>query len=129
MNGKKIFTVAMLLACTIGPIVVTLAYESYRTRDLTAEIIARAPERGNFSPQVVKVPSGQKVKLRIRNVDTVMHGFAIPALQVDAGEIKAGHSEILEFTPEKPGEYDFYCTVWCSEFHLQMRGLLVVTAR
>ncbi len=129
MNKKTILTAVLLLACTIGPIVMTLAYESYRTRDLTAEILARAPERGNFSPRVVKVPFGQKVKLRIRNVDTVMHGFAIPALEVDAGEIKAGHYSILQFTPEKPGEYDFYCTVWCSEFHLQMRGLLVVTAQ
>lgn len=127
MNKKTIASGILLLVCTIGPIVVTFAYESYRTRDLTGEILARAPEKGNFSPQVLKVPFGQKVKLRVRNVDTVMHGFAIPALEVDAGEIKAGHSKILEFTPEKPGEYNFYCTVWCSEFHLQMRGLLVVT--
>jgi cytochrome c oxidase subunit 2 len=127
MNKKTIASGVFLLLCTIGPIVITLAYDSYRTRDLTGEILARAPERGNFSPRVLKVPFGQKVKLRVRNVDTVMHGFAIPALKVDAGEIKAGHSEILEFTPEKPGQYDFYCTVWCSEFHLQMRGLLVVT--
>ncbi len=129
MNKKTILTAVIVLACTIGPIVATLAYESYRTRDLTGEILARAPEKGNYSPQIVKVPFGQKVKLRIRNVDTVMHGFAIPALEVDAGEIKAGHYAILEFTPEKPGEYDFYCTTWCSEFHLQMRGVLEVTAR
>ncbi len=93
------------------------------------EILARTPEKGNFSPRVVTVVSGQKIKLRIRNVDTVTHGFAIPALEVDAGEIKAGHYAILEFTPEKPGKYDFYCTTWCSEFHLQMRGVLEVTAR
>ncbi len=117
----------LLLVCTVGPIVATLAYESSRTRDLTAEILARTPEKGNFSPRLVKVPFGQKVKLRVRNVDTVMHGFAIPALGVDAGEIKAGHYAILEFTPEKPGKYDFYCTTWCSEFHLQMRGVLEVT--
>ncbi len=129
MNKKTILTAAILLACTIGPIVVTFAYESYRTRDLTAEILARTPEKGNFSPQVVKVPFGQKVKLRVRNIDTVMHGFAIPALGVDAGEITAGHYAILEFTPEKSGTYDFYCTTWCGEFHLQMRGVLEVTAR
>ncbi len=119
----------MVLACTIGPIVATLAYESFRTQDITAEILARTPEKGNFSPRLIKVTVGQKVKLRVRNVDTVMHGFAIPALEVDAGELKAGHYAILEFTPQKPGKYDFYCTTWCSEFHLQMRGVLEVTAR
>ncbi len=129
MNIKPIVSIVLLLACTVAPIVGTLLYERHRTSDLTAEIIARAPEKGNFSPRLVKVPVGQKIKLRVRNIDTVMHGFAIPALEVDAGEISAGHYAILEFTPEKPGKYDFYCTTWCSEFHLQMRGVLEVTAR
>ena len=126
---KTVISAVLVLACTVGPIVATLAYESSRTRDLTAEILARTPEKGNFSPRLVKVPFGQKVKLRVRNVDTVMHGFAIPALGVDAGEITAGHYAILEFTPQKPGKYDFYCTTWCSEFHLQMRGVLEVAAQ
>ena len=129
MSTKTIISAVLLLACTVGPIIATLAYESSRTRDLTAEILARTPEKGNFSPRFVKVPFGQKVKLRIRNVDTVMHGFAIPALGIDAGELKAGYNKILEFTPQKPGKYDFYCTTWCSEFHLQMRGVLEVTAQ
>ena len=126
MSTKTIISVVLLLACTIGPIVAALAYESSRTSDITADIIARTPEKGNFSPRHIKVPLGQKVKLRVRNVDTVMHGFAIPALDIDAGELKAGHNAILEFTPQKPGKYDFYCTTWCSEFHLQMRGVLEV---
>lgn len=129
MSIRTIISAVLVLVCTVGPIVATLAYESYRTGDLTADIVARTPEKGNFSPRIVKVKVGQKVKLRVRNFDTVMHGFAIPALEIDAGEIKAGHNKILEFTPEKPGKYDFYCTTWCSEFHLQMRGVLEVTAQ
>ena len=126
---KIVISAILLLVCTVGPIVATLAYESSRTRDLTAEILTRTPEKGNFSPRVVTVAFGQKIKLRVRNVDTVTHGFAIPAFKVYAGEIKAGHNKILEFTPQKSGKYDFYCTTWCSEFHLQMRGVLEVTAR
>ena len=72
------------------------------------------------------MPVGEKVKLRVRNVDTVTHGFAIPDLGVESGDIKSGHQVIEEFTPEKVGEYDFYCTAWCSEHHLQMRGVLEV---
>lgn len=126
---KPLISAVLVLVCTIGPIVASLAYESRRSSDLTAEIIARTPEKGNFSPRHVKVKLGEKVKIRVRNVDTVVHGFAIPALDVDANEIKAGHYAILEFTPGKPGKYDFYCTTWCSEFHLQMRGILEVTSR
>ncbi len=67
-------------------------------------------ERGNFSPRGVVVPAGEKVKLRVRSVDTVMHGFTIPALGVESVEISAGHQVVLEFTPEEAGEYDFHCT-------------------
>ena len=126
MNLKRALVIALVLGCTVLPIVAIFAYEAYRTRDITAEIIARAPERGNFLPQELTVPAGRKVRLRVRNVDTVTHGFAIPALGVDAGEIKAGHVVVLEFTPEKIGEHNFYCTVWCSDHHLQMRGTLKV---
>lgn len=126
MNKNTIISAILVLACTVGPIIGGLAYEHYRMRGVT-EIIARSPEKGNFSPRFVTVQAGQPVKLRIRNVDTVMHGFAIPALKLDAGEIKAGHVAMLEFTPQEPGTYDFYCTVWCSEHHLQMRGQLEVT--
>ena len=123
---KKLLVAIVLLVCTIVPVAGIFLYESWRTRDLTAEILARAPERGNFWPRRVVLPVGRKVKLRVRNVDTVTHGFAIPALGVEAGDIKAGHQIVLEFTPEKIGEYDFYCTAWCSEHHLQMRGILEV---
>ncbi len=125
---KIIVTAVILLSCTIVPVIAIFVHEDARTSDLTAEILARAPERGNFWPRKVVVPAGKKVKLRIRNVDTVTHGFAIPALDINAGEIKAGHYAIVEFTPEKPGEYAFYCTAWCGEFHLQMRGVVEVTA-
>lgn len=128
MNAKKILSIVLLLGCTVVPIIASLAYERHLTQGFTAEILARTPEKGNFSPRHLKleVPVGEEVKLRIRNVDCVMHGFAIPDLQVDAGEISAGHSHIVAFTPEKPGKYDFYCTIWCSEHHLQMRGVLEI---
>jgi len=131
MDVKKILTILLLIGCTVVPIIAAVVYERHREQSFTAEILARAPEKGNFSPQRLKleVPAGEEVKLRIRNVDTVMHGFAIPDLEVDAGEIKAGHSAIVSFTPERAGTHEFYCTVWCSEFHLQMRGVLEVVIR
>jgi len=128
MARKLIVGIAVILACTVVPIGAIFAYESYRTRSLTAEIIARAPERGNFSPSRLVLPVGRKAVLRIRNVDTVSHGFAVPSLGIDVGELKAGHIAIVEFTPEHIGSYDFYCTVWCSEHHLQMRGIIEVVS-
>ena len=127
MNFKTLLVAGAVLGSTVLPVAAVLLYENYRTRDLTAEIIARSPERGNYSPRSLTVPAGKEVKLRIRNNDTVTHGFAIPALGIDAGEIKAGHVVFLNFTPSRAGSFDFYCTTWCSEFHLQMRGVLEVS--
>ncbi len=128
MDAKKILSIVLLICCTVVPIIASVVYDRYRAQDFTAEILARSPEKGNFSPRLLKleVAPGEEVKLRIRNVDCVMHGFAIPDLEVDAGEIKAGHSVTVAFTPEEAGTYEFYCTVWCSEHHLQMRGTLEI---
>ena len=126
MRMRHIAIAGLLLGCTVLPVVGLFAYDALLRRGLTADIIARAPELGNFTPNRITVPVGKKVRLRIRNVDTVNHGFAIPELDVDAGTIRAGHAKVLEFTPLETGTYDFYCTVWCSEYHLKMRGELQV---
>ncbi len=122
MNWKEIIGIVLFVLATAGVVLGIFGH-----RDTTiVEILARAPEKGNYSPAKVVVPVGEHVKLRIRNVDTVSHGFAIPDLGVDAGEVKAGTVAIVGFTPENVGSYNFYCTVWCSEHHLQMRGVLEV---
>lgn len=126
MSPRKILVLVIVLVCTVGPIVAMFAYEAHRTKDVTATILARAPERGNFLPRELTVTVGKLVRLRVRNVDTVMHGFTIPGLNVDSVEISAGHQKILEFTPEETGEYAFYCTVWCGDHHMQMNGTLKV---
>lgn len=122
MNKTEVIGVILFLLATVGVVVAVLSFN----QTPTTEILARAPEKGNFTPRKVVVPVGQEVKLRIRNVDTVSHGFAIPDLAVDVGEIKAGHIVNVKFTPQKVGTYNFYCTRWCSEFHLQMRGVIEV---
>ena len=124
---RAIIGVAVLLSCTVLPVAAIFGYEAYRTRDLTAEIIARAPEIGNFHPTTLTLRKGEPAKIRIRNVDTVAHGFAIPALGVDAGEVRAGNVQTVEFVPEETGRFLYVCTVYCGDFHFQMRGMLEVT--
>lgn len=130
MTARNVFFgTIIILGCTVLPVVLMLGYDAYYTRDITEKIIARAPERGNFTPREITVVAGEKARIQIRNIDTVTHGFASPLLGVDAGMIKAGHVAIVEFTPPKPGTYDFYCTTWCGEFHIQMRGKIIVVAK
>ena len=102
MKINSVISAILVVGCTIFPIVGALAYDAYLTRGMQ-DILVRAPERGNFHPRVVKAVAGQPTTLRIRNIDAVTHGFAIPALKIDVGELKAGHVEMLEFTPKTPG--------------------------
>ena len=90
------------------------------------ELLARAPERGNWSPQTLELERGREVTLVIRNVDLVTHGFYLPALGLSATEIKAGDVKRFTFTPKEVGEFHFYCSMWCSDYHMQMRGTLIV---
>lgn len=118
----------LVLAASVFTIAAALLYESARTagRHLV-EIRAQASEKGNFYPQRIELAAGERVRLRVRNVDTVGHGFAIPALNVGIAEIKPGEVAVFDITvPEQGTEYDFLCTVWCSQDHMRMRGQLVV---
>lgn len=118
----------MVLAATVFTIAGALLYEYSRSADRrTIEIRAQAPEKGNFYPRRIEVAAGEHVRLRVRNIDTVSHGFAIPALDVGIAEIKPGEVVVFEVTaPEQGSEYEFFCTVWCSQDHMRMRGKLVV---
>ena len=96
------------------------------TGPATVELVARAPERGNWSPQTIRVTRGRQVTIVIRNTDVVTHGFYLPALDLHVSEIKPGDVARVSFTPDAVGEFPFYCSVWCGDYHLHMRGKLIV---
>ena len=90
------------------------------------ELVARAPERGNWEPREIQLARGQPVTLVIRNVDVVSHGFYVPALNLLVSDIRAGDVREIQFTPQQAGEFPFYCSVWCGDYHMDMRGKLIV---
>lgn len=127
MKKNESIAVILIILATIGTIVGVFAIERFRLSTFyTTELIARAPDNGNWYPQKIKVPLGKEVKMLIRNIETVSHGFALPAFQVAVNEIKAGEVEVVKFTPDRKGTFPFFCTVWCSERHMEMRGELIV---
>jgi len=90
------------------------------------ELVARAPERGNWELREIQLARGQPVTLVIRNVDVVSHGFYVPALNLLVSDIRAGDVREIQFTPQQAGEFPFYCSVWCGDYHMDMRGKLIV---
>ena len=89
------------------------------------DLVARAPEAGGWSHEVITVNKGDTVRLRITSSD-VVHGFAIGGLGIDVGQIVPGEATTVEFVADQAGQFTYYCNVWCSPFHYRMRGTLEV---
>ena len=89
------------------------------------DLVARAPESGGWSHEVITVNKGDTVRLRITSPD-VVHGFAIGGLGIDVGQIVPGEATTVEFVADRAGQFTYYCNVWCSPYHYRMRGTLEV---
>lgn len=124
---SEMIAVVLILLSTVGIVIGVLAIEKVRrSRLYTVTLLARSPKNGNWYPRQIRVPLGKEVKILIRNVETMSHGFALPAFDVGVDEIKAGEVVVVRFTPDRRGTFPFMCTVWCSDEHLDMNGEVIV---
>src|SRR3989338_11474799 len=72
--------------------------------------------RFKYSPDIITVNKGDKVKINVNNLDT-MHGIRIPDIQVSG-------DELIEFTADKSGQFIWYCNNFCGDGHKAMKGKL-----
>ena len=77
-----------------------------------------------FSPNRIVVKKGEKVRLVVTSMD-VKHGLGIEAFNIKQ-ELPPHQPQTIEFTPDKAGEFEFHCTVFCGAGHGEMKGTLVV---
>lgn len=77
-----------------------------------------------FDPSVITVKKGEKVRLIITTADHD-HGFKLDAFDINQ-VLKKGETEIIEFTADKAGTFEFKCSVYCGKGHRKMKGKLVV---
>lgn len=130
MRRNEIMAVVLALLATVGTVAAALWYD--RSRDAgyeVVELLAIQPMSGNWQPNEIRVERGKPVRLKIRNVETVSHGFALPEFDIGVTEIKPGEVKVIDFTPDKAGVFPFFCTVWCSNEHMEMSGKLIVSDR
>jgi len=76
-------------------------------------------KRWQFTPDVIRVKKGQKVKIIINNTDTT-HGISLPDFNVSG-------NDSIEFTADKIGEFTFKCNTFCGDGHSAMQGKIIVT--
>lgn len=90
---------------------------------ITERTVHVGVRRYTWDPKVITVKKGEKVHLIIHNAD-VKHGMVIPAFGVNADIPEDG--AIIDFVAEKVGTFEFFCSVWCGEGHMEMQGKIVV---
>ncbi len=126
MRRKEITAIILMILCTIGTVWAAFAYEASRQSPDRIILLARAPDKGNWSPRTMTIQKGRETTIEIRNVDVVSHGFYLPELDITVREVKAGEVEYVTITANEKGKFPFYCSVWCSDYHMNMRGELIV---
>ena len=103
-----------------------------------------------YQPATIEVTAGQPVQITFQNMDSVDHDLSIMEFPMEmmgaTQEPMAGHdmggmteqpelhmaalmgqNAVLEFTPSKPGTYEFFCTV-AGHKEAGMVGTMVVNA-
>jgi nitrosocyanin len=92
----------------------------------TTEVKNFQMEMGSFyfKPNTLQVKKGDKVKISFTNAGGI-HDFAIDELSVKANRIQTGETTSVEFTADKAGTYEFYCSVG-NHRQMGMKGTLVV---
>jgi len=89
-----------------------------------------------FAPNEVYVYKGDPLKIILQNIDEkgvlidnadVVHGFAVNGYSDQTQVLlPRGVAATLEFTPDKSGSFDFYCSNYCGSAHMSMRGKFIV---
>ena len=69
-------------------------------------------EAGSFyyKPNIIEVNKGQEVKIVLKAV-SLMHDFVIDELGVKLPIVKNGDTGTVEFTADKMGTFEYYCSV------------------
>src|SRR3989339_1896393 len=78
----------------------------------------------DFLPKQIVVEQGRPVKIYLTSLD-VTHGFAVKELEIDR-KVEKDKLTIIEFTPNKTGEFEIRCSSPCGLGHVEMKGKLIV---
>ncbi len=114
---------------TVTPATESIASPTPTSTTAPTDVVngAIAIEAGSFyyKPNLIRVKKGVKVKLTL-NAVSMVHNFNIDELGVKGPNTQMGTSSTVEFTADKVGEFEFYCSVGQHRANGQV-GKLIVT--
>jgi len=79
-----------------------------------------------FVPDKIELKKGEPVVLEFTTADVLM-GFNAPDFKVRA-DIAPGQVARVRLTPDRTGEFEYFCDNFCGEGHETMSGTIRVTA-
>lgn len=84
--------------------------------------------RTRFVPDKIEVNQGDRVVLHWTNIEQtedLPHGFGILLYDINV-QVEAGETRTVELVADRAGVFPFYCTNFCSAYHEEMTGWLLV---
>ena len=94
-------------------------------KKLETKIISVIAKKFEYSPSEIKLAFGETVVLEFISQDVVM-GFNAPDFKTRT-DIIPGIKTRLTLTPNKVGQFPFYCDIFCGSGHEEMTGMIIVT--
>jgi cytochrome c oxidase subunit 2 len=98
-----------------------------------ANVIDVSADMGGFDKKEIRVQAGEPVTIRLRSLDNSNHNDGGGKHQWAVYDFKASviappkGTDTITFTPDKPGEYTFYCDICCGgRANPTMQGKLIV---
>ena len=116
---KNIAALGLVVFFCFGLFIAPSLAQSATTQEVS--IIARNFE---YLPNQIVVRKDQPVRIYLTSVDNP-HGFALGAYKIKR-EVDPGTVTIIDFVPDKAGEFPFHCSVFCGWGHVGMKGKLFV---
>jgi cytochrome c oxidase subunit II len=87
-------------------------------------VIQISAKKFEYNPRTLTLKKGVPVVIELTALDRV-HGFNLPDFGVRT-DVLPGKVTRIRFTPDKTGEFVFFCDVFCGEHHEEMSGVLTV---
>jgi cytochrome c oxidase subunit 2 len=138
---KSILGCAAAIVCVLTLSAPALPQDPPTKSALSPQVVEIAADKYEFTPAEVHVRKGTFVRLKVKSVDKA-HGLKLnaypegasqtgpPGLHFeqspDTGKVKKDETGDLIFLAEKPGVYEFKCSVVCGFGHGRMKGKLIV---
>ena len=88
------------------------------------QVIHMTAKKFEYNPSEITVKKGRPVVIEIVSLDR-KHGFTIPELNLRM-DVKPGEKNVVRFTPDRAGTFNFHCDNFCGEGHEGMAGKLIV---